>query len=51
MLIALVLILLAIVLGLGGLFLEGLKWLLILAVILFVVGAVVGAIEHRRTRL
>lgn len=47
MVLALVLILLAIVLGLGGLLLEGLKWLLIIAVVLFVAGMVSGYLSRK----
>ncbi len=42
------LIVLAVVLGLVGLFVAALKWLLIVAVVLAVVGLVRGAISGRR---
>ncbi len=38
-----VLLLLALVVGGMGLFIEGLKWLLIIALVLLVVGAVTGS--------
>jgi hypothetical protein len=38
-----VILLLALLLGGVGLFVEGLKWLLIIALVLFVVGALTGA--------
>ncbi|CAN5132606.1 hypothetical protein BH20ACT9_BH20ACT9_12710 [soil metagenome] len=44
-----VLLILALLIGGLGLFLEGLKWLLIIAVILLVVGAVSGS--RLRSRL
>ncbi|HVL64105.1 MAG TPA: hypothetical protein VM573_02920 [Actinomycetota bacterium] len=45
----LLLLLLAIVFGGVGLFVEGLKWLLIIALILFVIGALTG--YRGRTRV
>jgi hypothetical protein len=45
---AVVLIILAILLGLGGLLLTGLKWLLIVALVLFVAGIVAGAVNRRQ---
>ena len=39
---ALVLVILAVLAGLGGLLLAGLKWLFIVAVVLLVVGLVLG---------
>lgn len=48
MVLALILILLAIVLGLGGFLIAGLKWLLIVAVVLFIVGAISGARNRRQ---
>lgn len=44
----LALIVLAVVLGLVGLFVAALKWLLIVAVVLFVVGLARGVIAGRR---
>jgi hypothetical protein len=41
------LIVLAVVFGLAGLFVTALKWLLIVAVVLFVVGIVRGVIAGR----
>lgn len=38
-----VLIILAILFGVGGLLLEGLQWLLIIAVVLLVIGLVTGS--------
>jgi hypothetical protein len=45
---ALVLIIVAILMGLGGLLLVGFKWLLIIAVICLAAGAVVGWLGRRR---
>lgn len=45
---ALVLILVAVLLGLGGLLLAGLKWLLIVALVCLIAGAVVGWLGRRR---
>lgn len=42
MAIVIILILLAIAFGIGGLILEGLQWLLIIAVVLLVIGLVAG---------
>lgn len=50
MILAIVLIILAVLLGLGGLLLEGLKWLLIVAIVLLVAGFVSAAIGRRRDR-
>jgi len=46
--VVLLLIILALLFGLGGLVLEGLKWLLIIALILLIVGAVSGSRVRRR---
>jgi fatty-acid desaturase len=43
-----VLLILALIFGGVGLFVEGLKWVLIIALVLFVVGALTGA-RGRRT--
>jgi hypothetical protein len=43
------LIVLAVVLGLVGLFVAALKWLLIIAVVLLVIGLARGVIAGRRT--
>ncbi len=45
------LLLLALLVGGAGLFFEGLKWLLIIALVLLVVGAVSGSRLGGRTRL
>lgn len=50
MVLAVVLIVLAILLGLGGLVFTALKWLLIVAVVLLVVGVVTGFLARGRTR-
>ncbi len=50
MVLAIVLIVLAILLGLGGLLFTALKWLLIVAAVLLVAGLVVGFIGRGRTR-
>jgi hypothetical protein len=50
MVLAIVLIVLAILLGLGGLLFTALKWLLIVAVVLLVAGVVMGFISRGRTR-
>ncbi len=50
MILVIVLIVLAILLGLGGLFLEGLKWLLIIAVVLFVAAVIAGFFNRRGSR-
>ncbi len=50
MLLVVVLIVLAVLLGLGGLVFEGLKWLLIIAVILLIAGLVMGVINRRGSR-
>ncbi len=51
MVLAIVLIVLAILLGLGGLLFTALKWLLIVAVVLLVAGVVMGFISRGRTRI
>ncbi len=43
-----VLLILAVLIGGFGLFIEGLKWLLIIALILLVVGAVTGSRSRSR---
>lgn len=50
MVLAIVLIVLAILLGLGGLLFTALKWLLIVAVVLLVAGLVVGFIGRGKAR-
>jgi multisubunit Na+/H+ antiporter MnhG subunit len=50
MVLAVVLIVLAILLGLGGLVFTALKWLLIVAVVLLVAGVVMGFIARGRAR-
>jgi general stress protein CsbA len=47
---AIVLICLAVALGLGGLLLEGVKWLLIIAVVLLIAGFISAALGRRRNR-
>jgi len=49
MLLAIVLIVLAILLGLGGLIFTAVKWLLILAVVLLIAGAVAGFLSRRKS--
>jgi hypothetical protein len=50
MLLAIVLIILAILLGLGGFLLAGLKWLLVIALVVLVAGVIVGALDRGRNR-
>ena len=50
MVLAVVLIVLAILLGLGGLLFTALKWLLIVAVVLLVAGVVAGFLTRGRAR-
>ena len=50
MVLAIVLIVLAILLGLGGLVFTALKWLLIVAVVMFVAGVVAGVLTRGRPR-
>lgn len=50
MALVLVLLLAALVFGGVGLFVEGLKWLLIIALVLLVAGVVVGAVNRRNLR-
>ncbi len=50
MVLAIVLIVLAILLGLGGLIFTALKWLLILAVVLLVAGAVAGYLSRGKNK-
>jgi hypothetical protein len=50
MVLAIVLIVLAILLGLGGLVFTALKWLLIVAVILLVAGVVAGVVGRGKSR-
>jgi hypothetical protein len=47
---AIVLIILAVLLGLGGFLLAGLKWLLIIALVALIAGVVVGALDRGRNR-
>jgi hypothetical protein len=48
MILALVLIVLALILGGVGLLVEGLKWVLIIALVLFVAGIISGAVNRRQ---
>jgi hypothetical protein len=50
MVLAIVLICLAVALGLGGLLLEGLKWLLIIALVLLIAGFISAAITQGRNK-
>ena len=50
MLIAIVLIVLAVLLGLGGLIFSALKWLLIIAVVLLIAGAVSGFLARGKSK-
>lgn len=50
MVVAIVLIVLAILLGLGGLLFTALKWLLIIAAVLLVAGLVMGFISRGKAR-
>ena len=50
MLLVAVLLLAALVLGGFGLFMESLKWLLILAVLLLVAALITGFLDRRRAR-
>lgn len=50
MVLAIVLIVLAILLGLGGLVFTALKWLLIVAVILLIAGVVAGVLTRGKTK-
>ncbi len=50
MVLAVILIVLAILLGLGGLIFTALKWLLIIAAVLLVAGVVAGFLARGRTR-
>lgn len=51
MTIAIVLIVLAILFGIGGLIAHALWWLFVIAVILLIVGIVMGVIGRGRTRV
>ena len=51
MILVLVLIVLAILFGIGGLVIAGLKWLLIIAVILFIAGLVRAFLNRGNTRV
>jgi hypothetical protein len=51
MVLVVVLLLAALVLGGLGLFVEGLKWLLIIGLILLLAALVVGFLDRRRTQL
>lgn len=48
MILAIVLVILAILLGLGGFLLAGLKWLLIIALVVLIAGVIVGAVSRRQ---
>jgi hypothetical protein len=50
MILAIILIILAILLGLGGFLLAGLKWLIIVALVVLVAGVVAGAVGRGRNR-
>jgi len=50
MVLAIVLIVLAILLGLGGLLFTALKWLLIVAAVLLIAGIVAGFIGRGKTK-
>ncbi len=50
MVLAIVLIVLAILLGLGGLIFTAVKWLLILAAVLLVAGIVAGFVGRSKSR-
>jgi len=50
MVLAIVLIVLAILLGLGGLLFTAVKWLLIVAVVLLVAGVVAGFLGRGKTK-
>jgi hypothetical protein len=50
MVLAIVLIVIAILLGLGGLLFTALKWLLIVAAVVLVVGIVAGFLARGRAR-
>lgn len=49
MMLAIVLIVLAVLLGLGGLVFTAVKWLLIVAVVLLIAGVVAGVLGRRKT--
>ena len=51
MLLVIVLIVLAILFGIGGLVLTGLKWLLIIGLIFLIAGAVAGFLGRGKTRV
>ena len=50
MVLAVVLIVLAVLFGLGGLLFTAVKWLLIVAVVLLIAGVVAGALGRGKTR-
>ena len=50
MVLAVVLIVLAILLGLGGLLFTAVKWLLIIAVVLLIAGVVAGVVGRGKAR-
>jgi len=50
MVLAIVLIVLAVLLGLGGLIFTALKWLLIIAVVLLIAGAVAGFLSRGKSK-
>lgn len=50
MVLAIVLIVLAILLGLGGLVFTALKWLLIVAVVLLIAGVIAGVLTRGKTK-
>ncbi len=51
MLLVVVLIVLAILLGVGGLVLTGLKWLLIIALVLFIAGIISGVLGRGKSKV
>lgn len=50
MILAIALVILALILGGVGLLVEGLKWALIIALVVLVAGFIVGALDHNRNR-
>lgn len=50
MVLAIVLIVLAVLFGLGGLLFTAVKWLLIVAVVLLIAGVIAGVLTRGKTR-
>lgn len=48
MILAVVLVVLALILGGAGLLIEGLKWALIIALVLLIAGVITGAVSRRQ---